>query len=285
MLGPIEIALAVPTCAGWIPERAQSLARLKEQLGIETWAMDPLSMPAQEGLANYREFREQESNRIWPTRMWRWGIETGASHLLQLQDDVEVSPNFWLVLRAMIEAQPDRLIGLHANHPLAPVQFRAGRRWYRDRWLTGPAYVFPTVLLRRFLAWCAANPELVESHNEDSLICRWCAELEIDVWHPVPTITDVDQSVPSTYGNDGHYEWSMHRRPLVTWRDATTLQALESPAWWACTEESAPLLPGPGTQGCWFCTYHEGKITSPKTGARICVHCVGAIIGNVLGRV
>jgi hypothetical protein len=267
----ITFALAIPHTP-WIPARTESFRRLHDQIAA-------LPVPA------HRVFDDRAPNRVWSQQMWRWSVSTGATHLVQLQDDVIVSPNFWPALRAMVEAQPDRLIGLHANHPLSVVQFKAGRRWYRDAWLTGPAYVFPTKLLASaFLPWCDEHPRDVEVTNEDSLVCKWASETKTSVWHPVPTITDVDLGVPSTYGNDAHHEWSMFRTPAVTWRDAPSLAALEDANYWRCVEEAAPLLPGPGTQKCWFCTDGEGIITSPKTGGRMCklclVQCVGAMVNR-----
>lgn len=266
---PVNFALAIPTASDWMPDRAASLSRLKDQLGV---------LPTE-----YREFRDRESNRVWPYKLWRWGLSTGASHILQIQDDVVVSPNFWSALRAMVEAQPDKVIGLHSNHPLSVAQFRAGRRWYRDHWVTGPAYVFPRLLLAQFVDWCEANPDKAASTNEDSLISHWCTTHKIDVWHPVPTITDHDVGVPSTYGNDSHHEYSMYRQPPVTWRDATSLSAMEDPDYWRCTPESAPLLPGPGTQLCWFCLRGQGVITSQDSGARLCKVCLLRAMGGILG--
>lgn len=272
-----SFALALPTCAAWIPERAESFARLTQALGVDVTRNDP-------GPPDYaRMFGDKESNRIWPHTMWRWAVGCGATHLVQLQDDVIPAPNFWPVLRAMVEAKPQVIIGLHSNHPLAAVQFRAGRRWYRDHWLTGPAYVFPTTSLSAFLAWCEAHPDVCSATNEDSLISRWAHESKVSIWHPVPTITDHDLGVPSTYGNDGHHEWSMYRQPPVTWRDAPTGYALEDPAFWRCTEESAPLLPGPGTQLCWYCAANEAKGISVSTGARICNICLFQLVGKFMG--
>ncbi len=232
----------------------------------------------------YMLFQSREPNHVWSQKMWRWASDVGASHLLQLQDDVTVSPNFWPASRAMIAAHPTRIIGLHANHPLSPVQFRAGRRWYRDHWLTGPAYVFPTALLRdAFLPWCDAHPDIVSSTNEDSLVSNWSQQSGNEIWHPVPTITDVDLSVPSTYGNDAHHEFSMYRQPSVTWRDAVSLSALEDPQFWACSEESAPKLPGPGTQLCWFCANEEGHWCSAQTGARLGRMCMMRAFGSTMG--
>ncbi len=272
----VTIALAIPHTP-WIPARVESYHRIYESLLI---GQDQ----GRSMLTNYSVFDERESNRLWSQKLFRWALDTGASHLLQLQDDAIVSPNFWPALHAMIEAQPDRIIGLEATHPLIPVQHKAGRRWYRDYWLIGVGYVFPRVLLAQYVAWCEANPALVAEQNEDSLISLWAHKTGVAIFHPIPTIIDHDLGVESTYGNDGHYEFSMYRKPLVTWRDVPSLAALEDADYWRCSEESAPLLPGPGTSLCWYCAIADGKWTSAKTGARMCKQCMADMLGFMLNR-
>lgn len=267
------IAIGLPH-APWISERRESFSRLIGDLGVH--GSNPM----------LAIFNERESNRVWSQKLFRWALDTGASHLLQLQDDAIIAPNFWPVLHAMIEAQPNRIIGLEAAHPLGPIQYRAGRRWYRTRaWLIGVGYVFPRMQLAQFVAWCDLNPERVASTNEDSLISQWAAEHGIDIWHPVPTIIDHDLAVPSTYGNDTHYEWSLFRKPTVTWRDIQVDPgALESVDYWRASIDAAPLLPGPGTELCWYCNTEQGTMTSPLTGARIGKQCVANILSSILSR-
>lgn len=264
-----SIALAIPHTP-WVPERCKSLSRLWLTL---------------DGEADFeRVFQDRESNRVWSQKLWRWGLETGAAWLVQIQDDALVAPNFWPALRAMTKAQPGRLIGLEANHPLASEQFRVGRHWYRTRaWLVGVGYAFPRELLARFVAWCDVNPKRVETTNEDSLVSEWAFEHGVDVWHPVPTILDHDLGVPSSYANDTHHEFSMYRKSVVTWKDVPRIEALEDVDYWRLTE--APLLPSAGTQKCWFCGEEEGRFTSPKTGARVGTQCLAQMFGALLSRV
>lgn len=275
-----SIALAIPHTP-WVPERIESLSRLMTGLDIPQCAMAGWVPPAP--LSRVNIFDDRESNRVWSQKLFRWALDTGATHLLQLQDDAIVAPRFWPILRAMIEAQPDRIIGLEATHPLIPVQHRAGRRWYRDHWLIGVGYVFPRLLLQEYVDWCDVHISRVANTNEDSLISEWSYETVRPIWHPIPTIIDHDVGVPSTYGNDAHHEFSMYRRPLVTWRDVDT-PALEDPAYWRVTEDGAPLLPGPGSQGCWYCGIGEGKLTSAKTGARLCKQCLADMLGYMVNR-
>lgn len=273
------IALAIPH-TDWIPERVESMARLCAGLFGPHVSISDLKHP---DVTAFRRFTDREPNTVWSQKLFRWALDTGATHLLQLQDDTIVATRFWPILRAMIQAQPDRIIGLEATHPLIPVQHRAGRRWYRDHWLIGVGYVFPRSLLVEYVAWCEANPERVAKTNEDSLISEWSYETKRDIWHPIPTCIDHDIGVPSTYANDAHHEYSMYRRPLITWRDVDT-PALEDPDYWRVTEEGAPKLPGPGTQQCWYCGINQTKMTSQKTGARLCMQCLADMLGHILSR-
>ena len=272
MTSDITIALGLPHTP-WIPERVKSFARLRDGL--------------QGPVEHVQVFAERESNRVWPGKLYRWAVSTGASHCLQLQDDVIVYEKFWPVLRAMIAAVPDQILGLEANHPLGPEMLRTGRRWYRTRaWLVGVGYCWPMSPdlpngLPAFLRWCEANPDAVQANNEDSLVNLWAQQHGHDIWHPVPTIIDHDIGVPSTYGNDDHAEYSMYRRPTVTWRDVELRNGWVDPDYWRCA--LPPLLQGPGTQKCHFCLQNPAPLHSIRSSARICPVCAHAFTGAYLG--
>lgn len=279
----------------WVPARVESVSRLLSSLEVlehddDCPCVDALDhglcatvAPVRAGLKSLHMFTDREPCAAWSQRMYRWAIETGATHLLQLQDDVMVAPDFWPKLRAMVEAVPDQVIGLQSPHPLAPEQFRTGRRWYRDTWLLGPAWVWPIANLKTYVEWCGANPDLVEKTSEDSLACAWFAKTEQWVWHPCPSPVDHNVSVPSTYGNDEHHEFSMYRRSTVTWRDLVNSDVMNDPGYWA-TPLAPPVMPGPGTQVCWYCAKEPGRLVSPATGARVGVQCLANMVGTALGK-
>lgn len=286
-------ALALPHTP-WVPARTKSFERLLSGLcaNVGQWAergvlcsrTGPVGATL-EATAS-RVFQDREPNWSWSQKMFVWACETGATHLLQLQDDAMVAPDFWAKLRAMVDAVPDQVIGLEASHPLGPEQLRTGRRWYRTcAWLIGVGYVWPLDPelpqgLPRYIAWCGANPDKVRAANEDSLASQYLAANKFDVWHPCPTIIDHDISVESTYGNDTHHEFSMYRRPTVTWRDVPNPDALNDRSYWL-SPSAPPLLPGPGTQKCWYCNEGQGTLTSPVTHARICIPCLLNLHGNL----
>jgi hypothetical protein len=259
---PHALALALPHTP-WIPHRVESFRRL----GAELHA-------AGDGHDECRTFSDRESNKVWPRKLWGWALDTGATHLVQLQDDVIVSPHFWATLRAMLTARPRDVIGLSAVHPHGPDIARQGHRWYRTPGVVGWAYVFPRELLAAFVAWVDARPEIVAVRNEDDLIGDWLAATGRTAWHPVPTIVDHDVSVPSTYANDAH----MHRRATVTWRGYDPAD-LVSADWW---RGDGPVLATPELGRCWACETRAALVTAPN-GVGMCGGCLMAFVGARMG--
>jgi hypothetical protein len=261
-----RFALAIPTCADFRPERAESLEKLKGALGNRP--------------EFYREFREKAPNWVWSRAMWAWAAEmgaAGATHFLQIQDDVRPSPKFWPSLRAMVEANPGRVIALQSQHPILRNLAAVGRRWARSRaWLVGCQYVFPLAgpdSLQVFMAWLAENEGLLTKHqreHEDVTISTWLASTGRDCWYPIPAIADVDLTIPSAYdGVDGHMD--DHRRPVVTWHgyseaELSTINYWTPPAF-------VELVPGPGLGICTLCGVNQGYRRT-STWAAICKTCV-----------
>lgn len=243
-MSEITFALAIPTTP-WIPARVESFNRLCAGLDISvTRVGGPNHVNITDVCHIAAIFSEKEPNRVWAQKLWRWAASTSATHLVQLQDDVEPSPEFWARLHAMVSANPNVIIGLEAAHPNGPDLNARGDRWYvTNSWLVGVGYVFPMGLLREFLAWCDENPEQVSQHNEDELINVWVSSANgsKQCWHPIPTLIDHDTSIPSTYDNDTH----AHRRPTVTWRDgAWSPEQLASAEFWR-PQARVKVLPVP----------------------------------------
>lgn len=186
-------ALAIPHCP-WRPDRVASIERLRASL---------VHRPI-----HYREFTDREPNWSWSAKLWQWGAGTGATHLVQLQDDVIVGRDFWPQLRAMVDAVPYDVIGLESVLAI-------GSPWYTTGdGLIGVGYVLPLAVTKDIILWrtLALRAGSIESLNEDQLIGLYCFVHGRKVWHPVPTIIDHDVEMGSTYGNDYH----THRRPALS---------------------------------------------------------------------
>jgi hypothetical protein len=205
----VKISLAV-SHTPWRPERVKSLGRLL--LGVDL-----------EDCCAYREFTEKCHFSEWSAAMWNWSVATDATHCLFLQDDVRVAPEFMKILRSIITAVPDQIIGLEAVHPWGPflANPEVSCRWYSTLdGIIGVGYVVPKQTLINFLFWRlnALQPGALKSVTEDSLIGLYSSERNMRIYHPCPTIIDHDLSMQSNFaalGNDSH----PCRRPSVTWHD------------------------------------------------------------------
>ena len=264
MTDKLTFALAVPTTADWRPERAASLARLKDRLGNRP--------------KHYREFRERAKNWEWSRELWRWGASLAgeATHLCQLQDDILPMPHFWSVLRAMVEANPERVLALQTNHPIARELARNGRRWMRTRaWVVGCQYVLPLHgpdSLDKFLAWLGDESHLTQhqKEHEDVTISTWLASTKRALYHPIPAIADVDLSIGSTYeGADGHID--DHRRPVVTWQGYDPAM-LKDPLFWELPSQ-IELVRGPDHGVCVVCNERPAQ-TRTRNLIAFCAPCL-----------
>jgi hypothetical protein len=259
----VTFALAIPHTP-WIPERVARLERILTELA---GGMHPTQV-----------FADREPNWAWSGKLWQWGVAADATHLVQLQDDVELAPNFWRKLGAMVRAVPDQVIALHGAHPKFTQIAREGHRWAKSRaWVVGVGYVIPRDLLGGLVDYRGKlPPEQVRGTNEDELIAHWCMRAGLDVYHPIPTIVDHDTTIPSTYRNDEN----KFRRPFVTWRDFLD-GSLERDDFWTL-EGAPPVVLNPHYQSCWFCENEPGAVGFRETGAFIGRQCLAQATASLL---
>lgn len=232
----MSIALAIPTAAAWVPERAETLKRLRTSLFGTGYETPPEGTKFTHGVV--REFRERTHFSVWATSMWTWLEETGADWGLSLQDDVLVAPNFWKALEAMLAAVPPEveIICLESAHPATPLLHSAGEVWYSTaEMLIGVAYVARRETYAAFREWRETRlkpgawfpgPQCV---TEDNLFGQFAMNTGRRVYSPVRTLVDHDVALKSVHGNDDH----PNRRPRVRWDNAgLPLETYELPAYW-----------------------------------------------------
>jgi hypothetical protein len=235
MMAP-TFALGIPTCADWVPARAESLARLRIALGDPQRDSDAAIAEGKHP-ARWRIFRDRAPNHVWAVEMWGWAASTDATHFVTLQDDAKVAPNFWAALSAMVAIRSDDVLGLEVVHDAAPVLASRGHRWMSTNdCLVGVGYVVPMPVLREFLKWRASELRAhafeldargVPNLTEDTSLALFCMATGRRIYHPLPTIIDHDVALASTYANDAH----AHRRPLVVW-NPVRLDELGDPDYW-----------------------------------------------------
>ncbi len=254
-------ALAVPHTP-WVPERVVSLGCLRATVGS----------PAIE-----RVFAEKEPNWSWSQKIWAWGTETDATHLVQLQDDVDVAPNFWAALSAMIAAVPDQIIGLQGAHPVFRTLAKEDHRWARSHaWMVGVGYVIPRADLAELVKFRTIFDGIAHEKNEDDFIAWFCTETGRDVWHPIPTIID-HGDMQSTYGNGDH----KFRRPTVTWREFGADEITRVDFWTPSADP--PMVVNPHLNRCWFCQGEPSVVGFKETGALIGRICIANAVAGAMG--
>lgn len=269
------ISLACPHTP-WIPARADSMQRLRDELGVQLGESLGEEVP-------YREFTEREPNHIWSLKMWEWMVDQDTTWCVTLQDDVQIADCFWTALERMLGALDEcdahvrgtggeraTVCGLSSVHPAQVELQRQGHRWYRtSAWLVGWAYAIRRETLRTFLEWRSAHPEYVVAMTEDSLLNHFCTVSCTPVWHPIPATVDHDITLDSTYGNDAH----VLRKPFITWRDFTA-GSLCSPDFWRTGSNIAPMLVVPSPKLCWACHRNRAEI-GVGPNLQLCGACVG----------
>ena len=259
--------------AAWAPGRAESLARLVEQLGEDV-------------LVSVSTGPEHAS--VWARRIWEWAGRQDE-HVCILNDDVLAHPELRRICEAMIEAVPDECISLHTNILGAVAESMLGHHWVRCYWYTGPAVIIPPARMRSLLAWVYRTPwYFLSRNNEDNCAIHWAWEEQRPFYCAIPAPVHHDTSVRSTLGYDDH----AYRVPLVPWGDPRWAHArLTDPAWWR-VESPPPAVPNPwmpvakldmarrvlaapGDQLCHFCFERRGAVSAhPHPAApRLCFSC------------
>ncbi len=288
----ISFALGIPHTP-WIPERADSLAALLGALGIIDHEPDCQGVnPLADGRCAtcfdvhvLRVFADREPNVAWSEKLWAWGAaecsgsanDSGATHLLQLQDDVAVPDCFWSALTAMVTAVPDKIIGLQGAHPVFRQLARDGHKWARSHaWMVGCGYVIPRADLAELVKFRAIFDGIAHEKNEDDFIAWFCTETGRDVWHPIPTLID-HTPLPSTYGNDAN----AYQRPTVTWREFGADEITRTDFWTPTAE--VPMVVNPHLNRCWFCQQEPHVVGFRETGALIGRACLANAVAGALG--
>jgi hypothetical protein len=277
----MKLALCIPHAAHK-PGRHASLTRVLGFLGAEPSNDNAIPVT---GFDQARVFSEREPHWKWSLRMWRWGLESGADWLVQLQDDTVLPGNLTAVIEAMLTSMPanDGVIGLMGVHPVGREIARLGGRYYRTRaWLLGNGYMLSRKFLERFIPWVEANEARARVTCEDSFINAFCCENGLDVWHPLPSLVDHDTSIPSTWMLDGHSaDNHAHRRAIVSWKDYSPRE-LADPDFWKHPGQVKILVDALGPI-CWFCLNEPAFINSADTGCCLGQQCVAKVVSHACG--
>jgi hypothetical protein len=270
------IAIAIPHAAHK-PGRAASLERLRAQLGGDG--------------SDRRVFADKEPHWRWSLRLWRWGLESGADWLVQLQDDVEVPATFRDAVKAALSVAPEHceVVALFGIHPLARELARVGNRWHTTaNWLMGNGYALSRPFLAEFVPWVEANEAIARVTCEDALINRFVTETGRRVFHTIPSLVEHDLTIPSTWGEQAasmgldRPENHGHRKAVVSYRDYSAAE-ITRPDFWHQQGEVRALLDSLGPR-CWMCLGAEKAfISSKESGVHIGKGCFTKMAEHAAG--
>ncbi len=201
-----RFSLAI-THTPWVPERVEPMKRLYADLFAEDG-----------DYVVYKCFNEKAPYWVWSEKMWDWSASKEVDWCIFLQDDAEVSPNFFKRLESIIADTACEVIGLQVAHPIATHYAAEGHMGFTTTdGIVGVGYAIKRRALDHFLVWRAGlAQEALEAITEDSLVGIWCSITGHKVYHPLPTIVDHDTSVPTTYAELGNATHA-NRRSLVRW--------------------------------------------------------------------
>lgn len=132
-------------------------------------------------------------------------LESDATHLVMLPDDVILPTTFAESLLAFVQAFPEDLLDLFANHPDAGQALRQLYTAYETPDGFVGFGVFPRALAARFALWRAhalvqpwrdahAHPQ---GCNADESVALWAMSEGIRTIKPLPSLVDHDASLPS----------------------------------------------------------------------------------------
>ena len=221
-----KLAVAIPTTASWAPGRAGSLARLLADLGLSPIGPG-VTVPVVPAFGSIDCFiHDNRSPReTWSETIWTWGSKSGATHFLQIQDDVRAAPGglFWRSMYAMIEARQNGIINLQSVHEASPgLAAERVTSYTCSEGMPGPCYEMDVPLLTEFLEWrrTKLRDGTLQRVTEDTLLALFCLDTQRRIWSPVPTVVDHPGEVGSTYGNDVGLRQDLYatrQRPRVRW--------------------------------------------------------------------
>lgn len=238
----MKLALAIPNCA-FDPHRIRSLALLKEKLGIrndrdECDRAEVAVFPSVGPTPNW----------VWSAKVFDWFESRDSEWSMLIQDDVLPVPGYWDVAEAAISsasAAGAEAFCFFNVIPPAPSFAQQGCNWLTTSdWMVGPNWVVKTSFMRNEFAefrkkrlragWNTPGPNgrLASGLNEDTMLGLALASYGKKIWHPIPSLTDHDTSVASTYGNSG-FAFNRASYAWDAWARAPRAVAdLKDPAYW-----------------------------------------------------
>ncbi len=211
----ITFSVGVSHCP-WIADRAENMERVRPILKRVAGA-------GRRGAVTYYEETEKAPWHVWSRKLWGWGVQQPVTHCIYTQDDQKIADEFWDVIYAMVRAVPNRVIGLLCNHPLSKWALHDGHTWLRMCETLGAGYIIPTAMMAIFLDWYDRLPLAYRQNNcEDLILSRWLCETGRKSWHPIPTVIQAREEMPTSNPILPSY---LYRKSYIDWTDPRVADA------------------------------------------------------------
>jgi hypothetical protein len=242
------------------PERVESLARIKKQLGLEDNAaalpagIVSVTTIAERG-AEVPEYARKDDpsmpthlavpNHVWAQKFYAWAQEQSADDILMLQDDVILPDNFLAILKAVRQGVGEgETLSLFTIGAWAKSLYDKGARLVSTAdWMPGPCRLVSRARLAEHFRWIHEGVRLgcKEAINEDTLLGLSHAAHGWRIYNPLPAIADHDATLASNYGNGK----AAHNKASFSWTSLTPDEqaALADPAYWV-RKNPIPNCPG-----------------------------------------
>lgn len=157
----------------------------------------------------------------WSKAQWDAAIRNRREYSVLLDDDLILPPTFVADARKALAI--GEIVSFTQHMPEAQSADNQGLRWVTSSgMLVGQGYGMPTKTLEDFLLWRAnCVKHLVHDLHHprfiscDGLINLYALCTNRRIWHTVPALVTHDNSLPSSFGNEG--DWG--RVCAVPWRE------------------------------------------------------------------
>lgn len=145
----------------------------------------------------------QPDGTIWKNAKKAWSKITNCSHILVLQDDLLIPPNFNVIVDKIINLLPNNIISLYSPRH---IKYFPDSHWTTSNRVTGQALLMPTNFSRQWLRWCdkycLPSQKKGLSDGDDIRLGAWMHATNKIAWYPSPSVVQhigVESSVFSMH--------------------------------------------------------------------------------------
>jgi len=183
--------------AAWAPQRRLYLMDLLKSLGgIKTIHAQTVA---------YQVSKDIDRSGVWPTvrKAWKFGLASGATHHLVVQDDALASKNFLETVHRLIEIKPDELICFFSMRKAAQQARARGEHWFTTNdGCFGISLCFPIEFLAALVRWERTHVK-PDCPHDDTRVANYLkyGPIKKRVWHPSPSLIEHAAPSDSILGN------------------------------------------------------------------------------------